>query len=163
MKDDTSQYEVKSNQKVMRGGKNISLRSKIEVCSQTSRGPKRRGKDQPGGICEDNRSAPERHQPCRSRQYPYPTRPGHGDRGKNRISPGMASYRRRPRDFRAAGGGTDLLCHSTERSYTVNMPAGQISFSFVKKVKPLLSSGSGDLVYEEQSEDIYSFAATGCC
>ncbi len=34
---------------------------------------------------------------------------------------------------------------------------GQFHFSYVKKVKPLLSSGTGELVFEEESEDIYSF------
>ena len=33
----------------------------------------------------------------------------------------------------------------------------EFSFSLVKKVKPLLSSGSGEFVYEEQTDDIYSF------
>ena len=44
-----------------------------------------------------------------------------------------------------------------QKSYAVQLASGGVSFSFVKKVKPLLSSGSGDLVYEEQSEDFYSF------
>jgi len=33
----------------------------------------------------------------------------------------------------------------------------QFCFTYVKKVKPLLSAGSGELVYEEDAEDIYSF------
>jgi phage repressor protein C with HTH and peptisase S24 domain len=42
-------------------------------------------------------------------------------------------------------------------SYTVSVGSGEFSFSFVQKVKPLLSSGTGKLVDEEESEDIYSF------
>jgi phage repressor protein C with HTH and peptisase S24 domain len=35
--------------------------------------------------------------------------------------------------------------------------SSRFEFTYVKKVKPLLSSGSGELVFEEDSEDIYSF------
>src|SRR5208283_1447387 len=91
----------------------FSLRSKIEVCPQTSRGPKRGGENQPGNICEDSRSTRERDQPRRGRKHPSPTRPGQGDRGKDRISPGMAFNRRRPRNLRSAGGGNALRFYST--------------------------------------------------
>ena len=70
--DDTSKYEVMSNQKMTEEKKNVSLRSKTEYVRMTSRGSKRGEKHQPGSICEDDRGAPERDQPCRSRQYPYP-------------------------------------------------------------------------------------------
>ena len=68
----------------------------------------------------------------------------------------MASYRGRSRNFEQPMEELAPL-DSTGRSYTVNLRAGEVSFSFVKKVKPLLSGGSGDFVYDEESEDFYSF------
>lgn len=50
-----------------------------------------------------------------------------------------------------------LETRNESNSYTVSVGSGQFPFSLVKKVKPLLSSGSGELVPEEESEDFYSF------
>ncbi len=41
--------------------------------------------------------------------------------------------------------------------YPVFGGPGRFRFTYVKKVKPLLSSGDGQLVPEEEAEDIYSF------
>ncbi len=62
----------------------------------------------------------------------------------------MASNRGRPRKNRGAPQETQSFTEPQGK-------LGELAFSFVKKIKPLLSSGSGDFVYEEQSEDIYSF------
>ena len=110
----------------------------------------------------------------------HPSAISHVEAGNTRIQPDLARVIEEKTGFRQAwlltGEGPETLSslppvdelRSPSASYHaekfhVGKPAPgpfaveNVSFSFVKKVKPLLSSGSGDLVYEEYSEDFYSF------
>lgn len=96
-----------------------------------------------------------------------PSTISHIEAGDIRIQPDLAKLIEEKTGVRQAWlltgeeprrtGEQDALEANEGRSYTVSVPSGQISFSFVKKVKPLLSSGSGQLVQEETGEDLYSF------
>jgi len=157
VEDDTSQYEVMSNQKVMHI-------EKISPYAQRLKYVRRRLADQRGvGKISQATFAKivEVHVSAIS----------HVEAGNTRLQPDLARAIEEKTGFRQAwlltGEGPETfeqpveevrpLTTPRERSYTVNLPAGEVSFFFVNKVKPLLSSGSGDLVYEEESEDFYSF------
>ncbi len=97
-----------------------------------------------------------------------PSAISHIEAGTTRIQPELAKTIEEKTGVRQAwlltGEGPEripaappLETHNESNSYTVSVGSGQFSFSFVQKVKPLLSSGTGELVDEEESEDIYSF------
>jgi phage repressor protein C with HTH and peptisase S24 domain len=157
VEDNTSKDEVMSNQKVMHG-------EKISPYAQRLKYVRRRLADQ-RGVEKISQAAFAKIIGV------HPSAISHVEAGNTRIQPDLAMAIEEKTGFRRAwlltGEGPEtfdqpveeLISSSTplKRSYTVDLPAGEVSFSFVKKVKPLLSSGSGDLVYEEQSEDFYSF------
>lgn len=98
----------------------------------------------------------------------HPSTISHIEAGTTRIQPELAKTIEEKTGFRQAwlltgeGPQRTLSGHSFEGrndsgSYTVPAESRQIDFSFVKKVKPLLSSGTGDLVDLEEGDDIYSF------
>ncbi len=98
----------------------------------------------------------------------HPSTISHIEAGTTRIQPELAKTIEEKTGFRQAwlltgeGPQRTLSGHSLEGrndsgSYTVPAESRQIDFSFVKKVKPLLSSGTGDLVDLEEGDDIYSF------
>ena len=157
MEDDTSKYEVMSNQKVTR-------KEKKSLYAQRLKYVRRRLADQ-RGVQNISQAA------FAKMIEVHPSAISHVEAGNTRIQPDLAMAIEEKTGFRRTwlltGEGPEtfeqpveeLISSATplERSYTVNLPAGDISFSFVKKVKPLLSSGSGEMVYEEQAEDFYSF------
>jgi phage repressor protein C with HTH and peptisase S24 domain len=96
-----------------------------------------------------------------------PSRISHIEAATTRIQPELAKVIEEKTGVRQAwlltgegpkrlGGGPPLE-PKEKNSYTVSVKSGQFSFSLVKKVKPLLSAGTGDLVDEEEAEEIYSF------
>ncbi len=97
----------------------------------------------------------------------HPSVIGHIEAGATRIQPELAKTIEEKTGFRQAwlltGEAPQRIVavptlETTEsNSYTVSVGLGQFSFSFVQKVKPHLSSGTGELADEEDSEDIYSF------
>jgi phage repressor protein C with HTH and peptisase S24 domain len=97
----------------------------------------------------------------------HPSQIGHIEAGTTRIQPELAKVIEEKTGVRQAwlltGEGPQRVVAEPpletkeSNSFTVSVGSGQFSFSFVKKVKPLLSSGTGELVEEEESEDIYSF------
>ena len=97
----------------------------------------------------------------------HPSAIGHIEAGTTRIQPELAKAIEEKTGVRQAwlltGEGPPRtvaappLVTRESNSYTVSVGSGQFSFSFVQKVKPRLSSGTGELADEEESEDIYSF------
>lgn len=97
----------------------------------------------------------------------HPSAISHIEAGTTRIQPELAKAIEEKTGVRQAwlltGEGPQRIVAAPplgskeSNSYTVSVGSGQFSFSFVPKVKPLLSSGTGELVYEEGYEDIYSF------
>ncbi len=99
----------------------------------------------------------------------HPSAISHVEAGNTRIQPELAKAIEEKTGFRQAwvltGEGPETTeAPSIDELHSSNalLPSREFSvsgfgFSFVYKVKPLLSSGSGDLVYEEGYEDIYSF------
>ncbi len=97
----------------------------------------------------------------------HPSIISHIEAGTTRIQLGMAKMIEEQTGFRQAwlltGEAPQRIVAAPRletpesNSYTVLRESGQFSFSLVQKVKSLLSSGTGDLVDEEESEDIYSF------
>ncbi len=157
MENNTSKYEALSNQKVVRV-------EKISPYAQRLKHVRRRLADQRGvGKISQATFAKivEVHVSAIS----------HVEAGNTRLQPDLARAIEEKTGFRQewllTGEGPETFAQPVEevrsstipreRSYTVDLPAGEVSFSFVNKVKPLLSGGSGDLVYEEGSEDFYSF------
>ncbi|MGA3113460.1 MAG: S24 family peptidase [Syntrophobacteraceae bacterium] len=97
----------------------------------------------------------------------HPSIISHIEAGTTRIQPEMAKTIEEKTGFRQAWlltGEDPQRIEAAPRwetlennSYTVSRKSGHFSFSLVQKVKPRLSSGTGELVDEEESEDIYSF------
>ncbi len=98
----------------------------------------------------------------------HPSSISHIEAGTTRIQPELAKTIEEKTGVRQAwlltGEGPQrtmaaptLETRNESNSYTVVVGSGQFSFSLVQKVKPLLSSGTGELADEEESEDIYSF------
>jgi len=97
----------------------------------------------------------------------HPSSISHIEAGTTRIQPELAKAIEEKTGVRQAwlltGEGPKRIVPAPpletqeSNSYTVSVGSGQFSFSLVQKVKPLLSSGTGELVQEEESEDIYSF------
>ncbi len=157
MEDNTSQYEAMSNQKMMYAKKNSPYAQRLKYVRRHLADQRGVGKISQATFAK----IVEVHVSAIS----------HVEAGNTRLQPDLARAIEEKTGFRQAwlltGEGPETFEQQVEeqlsattpreRSYTVELPAGEVSFSFVKKVKPLLSSGSGDLVYEEQSEDFYSF------
>jgi len=99
----------------------------------------------------------------------HPSAISHVEAGNTRIQPGLAKTIEERTGFRQAwlltGEGPERIeapPPPEARSVNARFGPGELTvsgfdFSFVKKVKPLLSGGAGDLVYEEDCEDICSF------
>jgi phage repressor protein C with HTH and peptisase S24 domain len=169
MGEDTSKYEVMSNQNVKQGEKMSPYARRLKYVRMR---------------VADQRGVGKLSQATFAKLLEvHPSAISHVEAGNTRIQPELARAIEEKTGFRQAwlltGEGPETVFSAAteqlppaeelrspvtplERSYAVQLPAGSfvvenVSFSFVKKVKPLLSSGSGDLVYEEQSEDFYSF------
>jgi transcriptional regulator with XRE-family HTH domain len=98
----------------------------------------------------------------------HPSSISHIEAGTTRIQPELAKTIEEKTGVRQAWlltgegpqrtvAGVTLETRNESNSYTVSVGSGQFSFSFVQKVKPHLSSGTGELTDDEESEDIYSF------
>ena len=97
----------------------------------------------------------------------HPSTIGHIEAGTTRIQPELAKVIEEKTGVRQAWlltgeGPQKVVAEPTPEtseinSFTVSVKSGQFTFSLVKKVKPLLSSGDGKLVDTEDSDDIYSF------
>ena len=104
-----------------------------------------------------------------------PSSISHVEAGTTRIQPDLAKTIEEKTGFRQAwlltGEGPERIdALPTSEARIQNAPfvsrevtVSGFTFSLVKKVKPLLSSGSGDLVYEEDCDDIYSFRKDWLC
>ncbi|MGO9417438.1 MAG: XRE family transcriptional regulator [Syntrophobacteraceae bacterium] len=97
----------------------------------------------------------------------HPSQIGHIEAGTTSIKPALAKVIEEktgvPQAWLLIGEGPQRVVAEPppetreSKSFTVSVGSKQFSFSFVKKVKPLLSSGTGELADEEDSNDIYSF------
>ena len=162
MGEDTSKYEVTSTQKMTQGKKMSPYAQRLKFVRERLASQKGVGKLSQATFAKILEV--------------HPSAISHVEAGNTRIQPELARTIEEKTGFRQAwlltGEGPETISPALdsstleelrspwpplEKSYTVQLPSGGFSFSFVKKVKPLLSSGSGDLVYEEQSEDFYSF------
>ncbi|MGA2403053.1 MAG: helix-turn-helix transcriptional regulator, partial [Syntrophobacteraceae bacterium] len=93
----------------------------------------------------------------------HPSAISHVEAGNTRIQPDLAKTIEEKTGFRQAwlltGEGPERIEAPPQETQSFTEPQGKLgepAFSFVKKIKPLLSSGSGDFVYDEECEDIYS-------
>jgi phage repressor protein C with HTH and peptisase S24 domain len=151
--EDTSKYEVKSKQKMTRGGKMSLYAQRVKYV---------RGQV---GI----RLGVENLSQAKFAKIldVHPSAISHVEAGNTRLQPDLAKAIEEKTGFSQAwmltGEGLERIDAPSEaRSDNAPLSSRELTisgfnFSFVCKVKPLLSSGSGDLVYEEGYEDIYSF------
>ena len=153
MGDDTSLYEVKSNPKNEASEKMSSYAQRLKYVrtfAANERGLEKLSQAKFAKILQV-----------------HPSVIGHIEAGTTRIQPELAKAIEVKTGFRQAWLLTGeapqrivadpLLKTRESNSFTVLAGSGQFSFSLVKKVKPLLSSGTGELADEEESDDIYSF------
>ena len=95
----------------------------------------------------------------------HPSAISHVEAGNTRIQPDLARAIEEKTGFRQAwlltGEGPERLeaLQVREDSRGMDDPSElrKSEFSYVKKVKSLLSGGLGEFVYDEQTEDIYAF------
>ena len=155
MGEDTSKYEVKSNQKTKRGEKMSPYAQRLKYVRRL--------------VANENGLENISQAKFARILQVHPSRISHIEAGTTQnIKPELAKTIEEITGVRQAwlltGEGSPrtpaappLETRNESNSYTVSRGSGQFSFSLVQKVRPLLSSGTGELVQEEESEDIYSF------
>lgn len=143
MTEDTSNYEVMSMQKMTQKGKMSPYAQRMKYARE---------------ITAVERGLTKLSQAKFARMLGvHPSNISHVEAGTTRIQPELARAIEKETGIRQAwlltGQGP---VRSADRA-PCEWREEQLGFSYVRKVKPLLSGGTGQFVDDEKSEDIYSF------